>query len=80
MRTTLTIDDDLLLAAKEIGAAQHRSAGEVLSEWARRGIHAAPPLAEDQVVMRNGFEVIPARDCIITTEFVRQLQDETEDL
>ena len=80
MRTTLTIDDDLLMAAKELGAAQHRATGEVLCEWARRGINAVPSCSDEQVVVRNGFEVIPPRDVIVTTEFVRQLQDETEDL
>ena len=77
MRTTLTIDDDLLMAAKEVAAAQRRPAGAVLSEWARRGINAAA--IDTPVEVRNGFEVIPSRGVIVTTEFVRQLIDETED-
>ena len=36
MRTTLDIDDDVLLAAKELAAAQVTTAGKVLSELARR--------------------------------------------
>ncbi|MHB8422213.1 MAG: hypothetical protein ACYC9S_11305 [Leptospirales bacterium] len=36
MRTTLTIDDDLLAAAKEIAARQHKSIGEVISHLTRQ--------------------------------------------
>jgi hypothetical protein len=36
MRTTLAIDDDVLVAAKAMAAQQRRSVGEVISELARR--------------------------------------------
>lgn len=35
MRTTLTIDDDVLLAAKGIAQRQGRSLGEVISDLSR---------------------------------------------
>lgn len=35
MRTTLTIDDDVLLAAKVIAQRQGRSLGEVISDLSR---------------------------------------------
>jgi hypothetical protein len=41
MRTTLTIDDDLLRAAKAIAQARAVSIGTILSELARKGL-AAP--------------------------------------
>ncbi|MEA2542438.1 MAG: hypothetical protein QOH35_3804, partial [Acidobacteriaceae bacterium] len=34
MRTTLTIDDDVLAAAKELAATQQKSVGEVISTLA----------------------------------------------
>lgn len=40
MRTTLNIDDDVLLAAKELALRQRRTAGEVISELARRALAA----------------------------------------
>ncbi len=38
MRTTLSIDDDVLCAVKSLARRQGRSAGEVLSELARRAL------------------------------------------
>jgi len=40
MRTTLSIDDDVLYAVKSLALRQGRSAGEVLSELARRALQA----------------------------------------
>jgi hypothetical protein len=40
MRTTLSIDDDVLYAVKSLAFRQGRSAGEVLSELARRALQA----------------------------------------
>jgi hypothetical protein len=40
MRTTLEIDDDVLAAARELAARQHKTAGKLISELARKGIHA----------------------------------------
>jgi predicted DsbA family dithiol-disulfide isomerase len=37
MRTTINIDDDILLAAKEIAQQRGVSIGEALSDLARRG-------------------------------------------
>jgi len=59
VRTTLDIDDDVLLAAKATARRERRSTGAVLSEWARRGLSAAhggePGHAE------FGFEPLPSR-------------------
>lgn len=38
MRTTLDIEADVLQAAKEIAAREGQTAGQVLSELARRGL------------------------------------------
>jgi len=35
MRTTLAIDDDVLIAAKEMAATERKSVGEVISALAR---------------------------------------------
>ena len=49
MRTTLDIDDDVLQAAKELAQARRKTAGQVLSDLARKGL--AP---EQTVKVRNG--------------------------
>jgi len=80
MRTTLDIDQDVLLAAKEIAGRSERTAGAVISEMFRRGLHAAPPAGPSPG--RNvaaGFEVLPANGRVVTDELVRRLRDETED-
>jgi len=40
MRTTLSIDDEVLYAVKSIAQREGRSLGEVLSELARRALRA----------------------------------------
>ena len=46
MRTTLTIDDDVLKEAAKRAEALRISVGEALSDLARRGLQVAPPVKE----------------------------------
>jgi hypothetical protein len=73
MRTTLAIDDDVLLAAKAIARQQGRSVGDVVSELARRALHR--PAAPKQ---RNGISLLARGDdqAIVTLETVNALRDE----
>jgi len=72
MRTTLDIDDDVLQAAKELGVARRRTAGEIISELARKGLQR-----EEPVRVRNGVPLLPSRPGrIVTVEMVEQLLDE----
>jgi hypothetical protein len=74
MRTTLTIDDDVLAAAKALAEVQHKSAGEVLSELARQALQ---PLKAGHRC-RNGIPLLEVKSNVapITQEFVNQLRDE----
>lgn len=47
MRTTLSIDDDVLMAAKEIAAAESTSVGAALSVLARRGLTPGSRITTD---------------------------------
>ena len=78
MRTTLEIDDDVLQAAKELSAREKTTAGRLISEWARRGIRVQADRSPEPTVL-NGFEVLSAEGRVVTSEFVRQLIEETED-
>lgn len=75
MRTTLSIDDDVLLAAKGLAAREKRSLGEVVSELARRGLAPSgkPPK------MRNGVPLMPVRKGAgrASLELVNRLRDDT---
>lgn len=73
MRTTLAIDDDVLLAARAIAEQQRKSVGEVVSELARRALRRPQPLAS-----RNGVPLLPPGDptAVVTLETVNALRDE----
>ena len=72
MRTTLDLDDDVLLAARELAVERRRSLGAVISDLARRGLTPARVDAEgDLPVIR-----VPAGTPPITAEMVRRALDE----
>jgi len=73
MRTTISIDDDVLIAAKAIARQEQRSIGDVVSELARRALHRAMPMTT-----RNGIPLLPRGDgqALVTLEIVNTLRDE----
>ena len=75
MRTTLDIDEDVLVAAKKIARMQRRTAGAVLSDLARKAI-------QDQTVPRilNGVPLLtPISGApVLTMELVDRLLHESE--
>jgi hypothetical protein len=46
MRTTLTLDDDVLAEAAKRAEALRISLGKAVSDLARRGLQTAPPMQE----------------------------------
>lgn len=74
MRTTLSIDNDVLAAARVLAQEQGRSIGEVISELARKGLTPADPAPK----YRNGIRLMPARTGAgrATLELVNRLRDE----
>lgn len=74
MRTTLVIDDDVLIAAKERAKAEGRTTGEVLSELARAGLAGAPrPNSPEEFL---GFRPLARRGGVVTNELVDALREE----
>lgn len=77
MRTTINIEDDVLLAVKERARREGRSAGKVLSELARRGlVHSteAGEIAEGGAFY--GFEPLPHRGHTVSNELIDRLREE----
>jgi hypothetical protein len=74
MRTTLSIDDDVLAAVKGLAIAQHKSVGDILSSLARQALRPNAPSSN----MRNGVPLLPTRSgaATVTPELVNQLRDE----
>jgi len=75
MRTTLDIDDDVLLAAKDLAQRSHKPMGKVISELARDALAPRKTLKT-----RNGFPILPVngKGKIVTMELVNRLRDEDE--
>jgi len=73
MRTTLSLDDDVLLAAKAIAGQQGCSLGEVVSELARRSLQRPASQAE-----RNGIPLLASRPDAppVTMDLVNALRDD----
>ncbi|MDX8438653.1 CopG family transcriptional regulator [Mesorhizobium australafricanum] len=73
MRTTLAIDDDVLLAAKAIAQQQDRSVGEVISDLVRRSLRRPQVGGE-----RNGIPLLSLQPNgpMVDLEMVNALRDE----
>ena len=82
MRTTLDIDDDVLQAAKELARAERKTAGQVLSELARRALTGTAPHGEvfdaSKLEVRDGWIVLPSRGGIVTKEQIDRLIEEAD--
>ena len=76
MRTTVSIDDDVLLAAKSMAQRENMSLGEVLSKLARQAQRRES--IPNAAAQRNGVPLLPvhARSTPVTLELVNQLRDE----
>ena len=74
MRTTLTIDDDILAAAKHLAEREQKTIGEVVSALARQGL-VRGRRARDHSETVCRFLRADA-DTPVTMELVNQLRDE----
>jgi hypothetical protein len=77
MRTTLTVDDDVLFAVKERARRERRSVGKVLSDLARqaltnqyRAAHGSEPDAF------HGFEPFPHRGKAVSNSLIDLLRED----
>jgi len=74
MRTTLDLEEDVLLAAKEIAASRGITAGQAVSELLRRALR---PEAGRRGELRNGVPIVAQRRgaAPITRALVNRLRD-----
>ena len=75
MRTTLSLDDDLLPQVKTYAESRDITVGKAVSELVRRGLRA--PI---QTRVVNGFHVIelPPGSQPVTIEHIRKLEEELD--
>lgn len=80
MRTTISLDDDVLFAVQERARREKRTAGAVLSDLARQaltGQHRQP--VDDGATEQHGFRPLPRRGAAISNALIDRLrEDETE--
>ena len=76
MRTTVTVDDDVLDAVKERARREHRSVGAVLSDLARTALTGQGPTTSVAVESFFGFEPLPPRGGIVTNDLVNQIRED----
>jgi hypothetical protein len=77
VRTTLSIDDDVLLAVKERAQREKRTAGEVLSDLARQALTGSTrPAGRRKQRAFHGFRPLPHRGRPVTNTLIDQLRDE----
>ena len=81
MRTTLDIDDDVLQAAKELARREHKTAGHILSELARRSLTEAKDTSRGRTAKEAflGFRPFARRATIVTNQLIDRLREEELD-
>jgi hypothetical protein len=83
MRTTLNIDDDILIAVKEVAKRESKSAGAVVSNLLRQSL--APTERDDrgsqaeEFCAEFGFRPFPKRGVVVTNELIDRLREEIAD-
>ena len=76
MRTTLDIDDDVLMAAKELAKAANKTTGKIISDLVRKSLTATLtyPTAESEVFF--GIRPFPRRGGIVTNEMINKIREQ----
>lgn len=76
MRTTVRLDDDILLAVQERARREHRTVGDVLSELARQALTGAHRRTTDVARERHGFRPLPRRGAAVSNALVDRLRED----
>lgn len=80
MRTTLDIDDEVLMAAKELARRESKTAGQVISELARRAMTQHVQADGTQSVREPeafyGFRPFASRGAVVSNEQIDRLRDD----
>ena len=73
MRTTLDLEEDVLLAAKEIARQRGSTMGQVLSDLARQALTRRAPVS-----IKHDLPLFPVQPDagVVTLEMVNHLRDE----
>ncbi|MGI8411742.1 MAG: CopG family transcriptional regulator [Solirubrobacteraceae bacterium] len=76
MRTTLSLDDDVLLAVQERARREKRTAGAVLSDLARQALTGQHRPPERRGSEHHGFEPLPHRGVAVSNALIDRLRED----
>ena len=80
MRTTLNVDDDVLLAVKELARDQSTTASKVVSALLRQSLARASSEGavrrEQDTRAEFGFRPFPSRGSLVTNELIDRLRED----
>ena len=78
MRTTLDIEEDVLFAAKDLARREKKTAGQIISALARKGLTGATESTAGQPKATYGFRPFPKEGRIVSNEFINKLREDGE--
>ncbi len=77
MRTTLNIDADVLMAAKELARRERKTVGECVSELVREALRHRGAKGSDRAEHDVfGFRAIPAGRAVVSNMLVDELRED----
>lgn len=77
MRTTLDIEDDILLAAKDLARREKKTTGQVVSDLARKGLAGSVPGTREPKAA-YGFRPFPKEGRIVSNTLINKLREDSE--
>ncbi len=78
MRTTLDIEEDVLFAAKDLARREKKTAGQIISELARKGLAGAQTSAAREPKAIYGFRPFPREGRVVSNELINKLREDGE--
>lgn len=78
MRTTINLDEDVLLAVQERARREKRSAGQVLSDLARDALTGQHQQRADGAAgaSNHGFQPLPHRGAAVSNALIDRLRED----
>ncbi|HEV2770311.1 MAG TPA: hypothetical protein VGV40_09035 [Solirubrobacteraceae bacterium] len=76
MRTTLNLDEDVLLAVQERARREKRTAGQVLSDLARQALTNQHRPAVERGTSHHGFQPLPRRGTAVSNALIDRLRED----
>ncbi len=78
MRTTLDIEEDVLFAAKDLARREKKTAGQVISDLARKGLAGAEASTAHAPKAIYGFRPFPKEGRIVSNDLINKLREDGE--